>query len=165
MTAREDKWSAEGGILARDIVSNCSALNLRRAARAASHVLDRYISPIGIRAAQFSVLSAIDKLGPTQMTHLADYMVTDRTTLTRNLSLLERDGLVSIAPGAGDKRVREIDLTDAGRDLLREARPLWAKGEASIQAQLGRERWETLLSLLRDVAALSVDGVNDSPEE
>ena len=137
----------------RDIVSNCSSLNLRRAARAASTFLDHYLSPLGLRAPQFGVLSAIDKLGATHMTALADYMVTDRTTLTRNLALLERDGLVAVAQGR-DRRVREIQLTQSGIDLLRNARPLWAKSEEDIRSQLGDEKWSSLLAILREVASL-----------
>jgi len=137
----------------RDIVSNCSSLNLRRAARAASNFLDHYLSPLGLHAPQFGVLSAIDKLGATQMTALAEYMVIDRTTLTRNLALLERDGLVAVSQGR-DRRVREIQLTERGIDLLCAARPLWAKGEDDIRRQMGDERWTDMLSMLREVAAL-----------
>lgn len=144
-----------------DIVSRCSTLNLRRASRAASHILDHYLAPIDLRVAQFGVLSAISKLSSTTMTGLADYMVMDRTTLTRNLAVLERDGMVATTPGA-DKRVREIRLTDLGQARLAEARPLWAEGENAIRQQLGTERWELLLSLLVEVAALEIpDGAKD----
>jgi DNA-binding MarR family transcriptional regulator/ribosomal protein S18 acetylase RimI-like enzyme len=45
----------------------------------------------------------------------------DSGYLSRLVQTLERDGLVAVAPGAGDKRVRTVRLTDAGRaerDLL-----------------------------------------------
>jgi DNA-binding MarR family transcriptional regulator/GNAT superfamily N-acetyltransferase len=39
----------------------------------------------------------------------------DSGYLSRLVRSLERDGLVAVAPGAGDKRVRSVRLTDAGR--------------------------------------------------
>ena len=39
----------------------------------------------------------------------------DSGYLSRLVGLLERDGLVAVEPGARDKRVRTVVLTDAGR--------------------------------------------------
>lgn len=57
-------------------------------------------------------------------TDLAQQLVMDRTTLTRNLTLLEHRGLVAIAMG-DDQRTRLVTLTNQGREALMKALLLW----------------------------------------
>lgn len=130
-----------------EVASTSTCLNLKMAARAASHILDEFLQPLGLRASQFSVLNQISLRGSSTMTGLADALVTDRTTLTRNLKPLERDGLVEIVAGK-DRRVREITLTGKGRALLEQALPLREQAEECLVNGLGEERWRSLLSNL-----------------
>jgi DNA-binding MarR family transcriptional regulator len=70
------------------------------------------------------------------MTDVADLLALDRTTLTANLKPLERRGLVEVSVGAKDKRSRRLTLTEAGRDVLRQAMPIWHKAQAENEALL-----------------------------
>jgi DNA-binding MarR family transcriptional regulator len=56
----------------------------------------------------------------------------DRTTLTRNLAILERDGLAVIAKGTGDKRESQIRLTPGGRRAVLRAMPHWQKAQQQL---------------------------------
>lgn len=136
-------------IQAMSVEAACSStcLNLKKAARATSHILDEFLQPIGLQASQFSLLNAIAQAGSATMTRLAELQVTDRTTLTRNLKPLQRDGLVQIVSGK-DRRVREISLTPQGRELLEKALPLRELAEQRIVEGLGPERWRQLLANL-----------------
>jgi DNA-binding MarR family transcriptional regulator len=87
------------------------------------------------------------------MNQLAQYLVMDRTTLTRNLKPLEREGLIQINPGK-DKRTRLISLTPEGIEALQKALPLWELSQSSMISQLGKERWESLMSHLSDTTDL-----------
>ena len=60
----------------------------------------------------------------------------DRTTLTANLKPLERRGLVVVRPDARDRRTRRLVLTDAGRDLLCRAVPIWRDTHRAVEAEL-----------------------------
>ena len=80
----------------------------------------------------------------------------DRTTLTRNLALLEHQGLVAIAKG-DDQRTRLVTLTNQGREAVVKALPLWEQAQTRIVSGLGRERWNTLLADLSDVVSLACD--------
>jgi DNA-binding MarR family transcriptional regulator/GNAT superfamily N-acetyltransferase len=51
----------------------------------------------------------------TDLRTLRDRLDLDSGYLSRLVASLERDRLVSVAPGAGDKRVRTVRLTEAGR--------------------------------------------------
>ena len=73
----------------------------------------------------------------------------DRTSLTRNLRPLLRDGYVEEDRGE-DRRQRFLALTEAGRRIYREALPVWQAVQDRIEDRLGTERLERLLS---DLAA------------
>lgn len=154
------KSNAAERVQAAAVISSCTSLNLRKAARASSQFLAGYLAPLGLRAGQFGILSHISKAEATTMTHLAEAMAADRTTLTRNIQLLQRDGLVEIARGE-DRRVRQITLTEEGRRTLASAIPLWEEAEAALQDRLGHERWQALLS---HAAAVTTLAEQNSPE-
>jgi DNA-binding MarR family transcriptional regulator len=135
------------------VVTTCTSVNLRRAARAASHILYQHLQSTGLRPGQFGILVNISKVGSTTITQLAEILVNDRTTITRNIALMERDGLVAVRPGK-DRRVREVTLTEAGKHKLAEAYPLWREAEASIRERLGADRWEQTLANARAMADL-----------
>jgi DNA-binding MarR family transcriptional regulator len=128
----------------------CVCYNLRRASRAVSRFYDRVLAPAGLRATQFSILMAARNHGPATLTSLADLIVAERTTLTRNLALLERDGLIRADSGA-DRRERRIAVTDQGLAALERAMPLWDQAQAAIGQGLGPER---VARLLDDLAVL-----------
>ncbi len=141
-------------IHAADVVLTCTSLNLRKAARAASQFLESYLAPLGLHTGQFGILSHISKTGSTTMTRLAESLAVDRTTLTRNLRLLQRGGLVEVAPGQ-DKRIREITLTRLGQEKFAQAVPLWREAEAALCERLGADRQQMLLSHAAALIALT----------
>jgi DNA-binding MarR family transcriptional regulator len=69
------------------------------------------------------------------MTRLADLQGVERTTLTRNLTVLARRGLVEWV-AAKDGRVRKAALTKAGNAMLHKCLPRWAAAEASVRKVL-----------------------------
>jgi len=135
-----------------NLVSQCGTrrsicLNLKKAARATSLVLDEYLSPLGIKASQLGVLNEISLLGTATMSELAEASVSDRTTLTRNLGPLERDGYVEVIVGR-DRRVRQVQLTVRGEALLAKALPLRQLAEKKIIEHFGATEWDSLLDQL-----------------
>ena len=132
----------------------CACFNLRKAARAVTHLYDEILRPTGIRATQFSLLIATNLLGPMTVTKLAEQGVMDRTTLTRNLKPLEKLGLIKISTGS-DQRKRVISITRKGQEALVKALPLWRKAQARVVKGLGRKRMESVLKDLSDVVLLT----------
>ncbi len=72
----------------------------------------------------------------------------DRTTLTRNLKPLEKQGLIVIAPGE-DRRTRSIQLSASGHQILADALPLWRQAQQKITKQMGKKRLNHLIEELR----------------
>jgi DNA-binding MarR family transcriptional regulator len=123
----------------------CSCFNLRKAARATTQLYDTVLRPTGLRITQFSLLTVIAAIGTMGITALAEEAVMDRTTLTRNLDVLVRDGLIRIQPGV-DARVKEVTLTPAAYEKLAEAYPYWLEAQARVNKVLGAGRVSRLLA-------------------
>ncbi len=133
--------------VAADTPQACLCFNLRKAARAVTQLYDAALEPAGLRATQFSLLAVLDGRGAVTITDLARAMVMDRTTLTRNLGPLEKQGRVAIAPG-GDRRTREVSLTRRGRKALAAAMPRWRHAQTRMLDALGEHRARHLLGEL-----------------
>ena len=125
---------------------------LRQAARALTQRYDAAFSVAGIRSTQFSVLVALAQAPSVPLSRLAEALVMDRTTLTRNLAPLLRRGLVEES-AAEDKRVRSYALTARGKQLLTRALPDWKGAQARILRALAKEDAEQLRRILRAVVA------------
>lgn len=118
-----------------DDCQRCLCFALRRGARAITQHYDRLLRPAGLRTTQFTLLVMLEKAGPLPMARLAERLGLERTTLTRNLAPLERQGWVTVGEN-DDRRVRLIGITPQGRAVARAALPLWRKAQASAPAKI-----------------------------
>jgi len=74
------------------------------------------------------------------ITALAKVMGMDRSTLTRNLAPLEKEGLMAVGL-EGWRRSRRLEITKKGRLRLREAMPLWEGAQKTLLQRLGDTSW------------------------
>ncbi len=130
----------------------CTGFNLRKAMRAVQNLYDEAFRPLGIKGTQYTVLGHAFSYGPITLTKLADIMVLDRTTLARNLSPLEKKGLIEIKSG-NDRRTRYIDITEEGRMVLSKALPLWKETQKRIKDEIGKENWGSMISNMKDLVS------------
>lgn len=126
---------------------SCACFHLRKATRLVTQFYDERLRSTGLRGTQFTLLIAIRLRGPLAVHQLAHSLVMDRTTLTRNLKPLQRQGLIATQVGS-DRRVREILLTDEGHRVLKQAHPLWQDAQAEVARSLGEGRLSELLAQL-----------------
>ncbi len=138
----------------RTAATSCTCMNVRKASRVITQLYDEALQPSGLLVSQFNLLVALASAGSMTMTRLAEVLVMDRTTLTRNLKPLERGGLVQIQPGE-DQRTRVVNLTEAGCAALAKALPLWEKVQVSVVEELGQEQWSLLLQGLSKLVSLA----------
>lgn len=127
--------------------SPCYCINLRRAANVVSQMYDDYLVEVGVTVNQFSMLNSIARMGSCSVSSLAEAMGLERTTLVRTLRPLLDRGLVRDTAGAG-RRARSLELTEAGRDLIRQGMQPWEAAQAEVERRLGREQTAVLLDLL-----------------
>jgi DNA-binding MarR family transcriptional regulator len=134
----------------RKILESCACHRIRMAARAVTRGYDDALRPLGLRATQLALLAAIDAEGALSITSLARLAGMDRSTLSRNLAPLERDGLVALG-AEGWRRSRTLDLTSKGRSRLAEALPLWESAQRRLKRNLGARRWDAVRESLDHV--------------
>ncbi|MEY2517766.1 MAG: hypothetical protein QOJ89_5124 [bacterium] len=124
--------------------SSCAAGRLRRAAREMTQLYDEALAPSGLTVTQLPILVALALYGPLPLKRLAEALGLDRTTLTRNLRVLEQPGLIVVASDPADARVRLAELTDEGRDHLLSALERWRDVQGGILDEYGEPRLHAL---------------------
>ena len=89
--------------------------------------LERELRPTGVNVARHRALTVILRFGPCTMTELADYSAVDRTTLTRTVDQLVKDGHAERGAKAEDRRQVVLTLTPSGRRIAAKARDVVAR--------------------------------------
>ena len=120
-------------------LSTCNNAADKRAARRLGQFYDDILAPGGLRATQYALLDQIALLGSPSMTDLANVLVLDRSALSHTLRPLERNALVILSSGQGDRRVKRVSLTEEGLHTLEVCRGLWRSAQAQFEATFGVE--------------------------
>jgi DNA-binding MarR family transcriptional regulator len=115
----------------------CLCTAARRHSRDVTRAFEKAMRGSGVRVTQFTLLATLIQTGSIATTRLAEFQGLERTTLTRNLALLARDGFVRIDEGE-DRRVRKVAITPAGEEAARRAYPFWKKAQDAALAAAGR---------------------------
>ncbi|SFD15253.1 MarR family winged helix-turn-helix transcriptional regulator [Tropicimonas isoalkanivorans] len=132
------------------MTERCLCTSLRQAAAFSTAHYDAVLAPAGIKITMFRLLRRIDEAGCVSISDLAGIVGLDRSTLGRNLRVLEKQDLIATRPGQ-DQRERVVELTDHGRRTLETALPLWRSAQDSFAALLGPD----VLTILEGLADLN----------
>lgn len=126
----------------------CTAARVRKASRRISQMYDRELAPHDLTVTQFGLLVQLRARPGVAVGALAESMVMDATTVSRNLRPLERRGLVAAEADRDDGRVRKLKLTPAGRMTLDRAMAGWRAAQDQIAAALGADGMKALNAAL-----------------
>jgi DNA-binding MarR family transcriptional regulator len=125
----------------------CTCGELRKAARAITLLYDNAFKSTGLLSTQFNVLQAICSIDSIRISDLANKLGMDRTTLTRNLSVLERQGFIEISQGK-DQRTRIVVATRKGRSAVFKTILLWNEVQRKVKQEMGENSWRELMQNL-----------------
>jgi DNA-binding MarR family transcriptional regulator len=128
---------------------DCACLAIRQAARMVTQFYGAELHG-RLEIPQFGLLSVLDRRPGCNQSALARELNLDKTTLSRNLKLMEKNGWIEHAE-SDDRREHGFHLTAEGKKLLRTARPGWKRAQERFRAALGSTRWDTMWGLLGDV--------------
>ncbi|MBV9747338.1 MAG: MarR family transcriptional regulator, partial [Acetobacteraceae bacterium] len=125
-----------------------------------SRRLEAALAPLGLTYLQFVMLRAADRLArhgerPSQA-RLAEVLATDRMLVSKVLRLLTQKGLIVRPVHPEDARAVEIVITEAGRQVLRAARPIAQAAQDEFFGRLGPERLNEFDKMLDEL--LAADG-------
>lgn len=131
----------------------CSCFYLRRAARLVTRQYADTMKAAGLKSSQFSILSMLTYFEELTISELAEKMGLERTSMSRTLHPMQKDGLITVSDER-DNRRRYITLTKVGKAKYAQALPLWNQAQRDFQQQLGAKDLKTLKGLLRRTAEL-----------
>jgi DNA-binding MarR family transcriptional regulator len=146
----KSKSGAKSGIAALD--QSPSHL-LHRALQRALDIYAEAFGETGITQRQFALLAAADEREGATQADLVRTTGIDRSTLADMARRMIGKGLLERERSNVDARANAVRLTDAGREILADARPKMAGADARLLKLIsGHGRRTTFVSLLRDLA-------------
>jgi DNA-binding MarR family transcriptional regulator len=128
----------------------CYNTALRGAARLITARYDAAIGDIGIGSAQFTLLKTLAAHEPLALTELGVRLRLDRSTIGRNVRVLEKSGLLKLGDGS-DGRETAVTLTAQGHAVLAAAAPLWERAQRDLERRLGKDGAASLRALLHSL--------------
>ncbi|MGK6315408.1 MarR family winged helix-turn-helix transcriptional regulator [Neorhizobium sp. DT-125] len=118
---------------------------------------------------QYAALAAISTNPGIDQITLAGLIAYDRTTITGVVDRLAQKGLLVRNPSSRDRRARELQITDAGRQTLAGITPAVEAAQKSMVRGLTADETEELMRLLRKAIAagneLSRAPLREAPAE
>ncbi len=119
-----------------EIAGNCLAVRVRLLGRAVTSLYDHALEEHGVSIAQINLMAALGKMGPCSPARIGEVLQLERSTVSRNLSLLIKHGWVE-AVSANAKGVREVALTSSGRKKIEAVMPEWRRAQSEAADLLG----------------------------
>jgi DNA-binding MarR family transcriptional regulator len=105
--------------------------------------------PLGISGQEVAVLRAIDCPDPLSQGDVARRMRVDRTTMVALIDDLEGKGLAQRRQDPVDRRKNVVELTGAGRDILRRANQAAGEAERIFLSPLPADERDRFIAALR----------------
>ena len=130
--------------------TDCYCTSLRAATRKVTALYDAALEPAGVNVAQWGLLRKLDTTppDPVSIQTLAERAELERSTVARNVRVLEKLGLVRLGESRQDRRSATIALTAGGRATLENGAPLWEAAQSQVEEMLGGTVAHELRSVL-----------------
>ena len=118
---------------ANEVAEECLAQRLRAVGRIVSNLYDGELAGHGLTASQFGILAASLKLGTASQNKIAEVHRVEKSTLSRNLRLMEESGWIKL-----ERRGRNVDVevTKGGKDIFCKSVERWRKAQADLKRHL-----------------------------
>lgn len=150
--------------LAETMREGCLGLRVTRLHRLVARRFDQSLRPLGLSLPQMEVLAALTLGGqPVKPGVLADLLDVERSTLSRNLTLMERRGWVSTARTSPTGRSMAVTITEAGTSTLAQATQAWNDAQDAVGQILGAQASSAMDTWLAGLASLARRDTVPSP--
>ena len=124
---------------------------MRQATRVISQRYEAALRGTQLTSTQYTLLTVLTEMPRPRVSDLAEVLAMDQTTLSRTLKVMERDGVISSAPGKDQRETRWI-ITARGRARMRRATPRWQEAQRAVEEALGSAETESLASAAFNLA-------------
>lgn len=144
----------------KDLLTQCALFDVHRLSRLLTGMYNSYLRDTGLTMAQFTLLRNIDVLAPAGMKQIAHAMLMDRTSVTRLIDPLIKQGFLTDSVGE-DRRFRNIIVTAKGQSAIAKSEGAWTLAQQELFKCIGSEQWRSLRTALRDTIHVVRDNHED----
>lgn len=130
----------------------CINAKVRKLHRILNNVYQARINPLGLRGSMLSILFIIGKNKGVNQKQIAEMLVLDQSTVSRDIKKLAKKGWVNISKG-DDTRATKLSISTSGFELLEEVSPIWEKTHKQMEALLGEHNINQINNLIAAVSA------------
>ena len=127
----------------------CHCYAIRQVSTKITQIYDEALLESGLKITQYAILRYISFLKNTNLMKLSISMGYNRSTLGRNIRILERKELIYLDKGK-DKRELNIRITKYGLKILNVATKCWIKINTEITKKLGVNKKKMIEEILYD---------------
>jgi DNA-binding MarR family transcriptional regulator len=152
--------AGEGGGRRRDLAAMLYPL-VRALIAAELPVLARH----GISMWGYVVLNALEEGPARTQAALAQAIGADKTRIIATFDELQQAGLITREPDPGDRRVRLLSITQAGRQVRAAAQAAIQANENRVLARLPLSDRESFLRVARVLSALPPEEISGAQEK
>jgi len=136
----------------------CIAGKLRLLNRVVTSIYDDALRPTGMTICQMTLLTVIGESGLTTPTEVSACLQVEKSTLSRNLNRLRKQGwleMLSDAHGSGQR----LKLTEEGQAMLEKGKPHWIVAQGKALRLLGDRGVKDLVALAELVCSQQKNGL------
>ena len=116
----------------------CIAVRVRLINRVITALYDEALRPFGLRISQANILTAVAHMGEARPAEVSRILRIEKSTLSRDVELMRRNGWVESDPPAGGRN-QTVRLTPDGVKLLDRIGPSWEKAQAEAKLLIGQD--------------------------
>lgn len=140
--------------LAESMYESCVGVRVGRLHRLVSRRFEAALRPIGLTTVQMEILTGLTLVGePVKPSFIAEKIGVERSTMSRNLTLMETRGLVVTTESSASDRSLAVTISERGTNKLVEAEGAWTEAQASVVSAVGAEAPSVLDGWLDDLGA------------
>ncbi len=128
---------------ALEVLRHCGCGRARLVARVVSGIYDTALREYGIKGGQLTTLALLAYRSGIARSDVHRHLAMDRSTVSRNLKVMRERGWIEarLHPKTGE---RIVEVTDRGRQLLRDALPAWRAAQDETRRVLGTEGFQAI---------------------
>jgi DNA-binding MarR family transcriptional regulator len=120
------------------------------------HIDEQLKEQLGIGFAQYKVLEAINQNMLASQALIAKLLDQTEAGISRQIKILQRKGLIVVSEVMGNKRARELSLSEIGDEIVRQASSVLDVAQAQVfgmlsyqEQRLFQELFERMLTKIK----------------
>ena len=144
------KQPAIAAELAAEVRRECLGTRVARLHRVVARCYEQALQDVGLTQPQLEVLAILINVErPVRPGVLAERLMLERSTVSRNLALMQQRGWIAAADPSATGRAMSVAITEAGRSAFAAAGDAWRRAQADTVQMLGPDAAAMLDQWLR----------------